>query len=231
MKVDSINVTVDGVKMTLKLDDFLDKCRDGKVDGVVGYNEDKSFINMRFVNNKVYKERPRVVPKKTKNVALKSYDAKLRTSFVHMKDIVFVFDVLINGQANNISLISRNYLLNEITVGQLVNTKLVGKNIDKNNILCLVQVTEYSEGTEFTRFAVIEMHVARDGSIKSRLLGNMSDALSFEDGRVYVMYNGQHLKYSNVDFAVNNNYCLLNFKADLGDRVIEQSLYVKRKRW
>ena len=231
MKVDSINVTADGVKMTLKLDDFLNKCRDGKVDGVLGYKEDKSFVNMRFVNNRVYKERPRVVPKKSKNVIVRSFDADLRTSFVHMKDIVFVFDVLINGQANNISLISRNYLLNEITVGQLVDTKLVGKNIDKNNILCLVQVTEYSEGTEFTRFAVIELHVTRDGIIRSRLLGNMSDASSFEDGRVYAMYNGQHLKYDNIDFAVNNNYCLLNFKADLGDRVMDQSLYVKRKRW
>ena len=231
MKVDSINVTVDGVKMTLKLDDFLDKCRDGKVDGVLGYKEDKSFVNMRFVNNKVYKESPRVVPKKSKNVTVRSFDAELRTSFIHMKDIVFVFDVLINGQANNISLISRNYLLNEMTIGQLVDTKLVGKNIDKNNILCLVQVTEYSEGTEFTRFAVIELHVTRDGIIRSRLLGNMGDMSSFKDGRVYVLYNGQHLKYSNIDFAVNNNYCLLNFKADLGDRVIEQSLTVKRKRW
>lgn len=231
MKVESINVTVDGVKLTYKIDEFLEQCKAGKVDGVVGYKENGSFINMRFVNNKIYKERPRVVPKKSKNVTVRSFDADLRTSFVHMKDIVFVFDVLINGQTNNVSLISRNYLLNEMTVGQLVNTKLVGKNIDKNNILCLVQVTEYSEGTEFTRFAVIELHATRDGIIRSRLLGNMGDMSSFQDGRVYVMYNGQHLKCSNIDFVVNNNYCLLNFKADLGDRVIEQSLAVKRKRW
>lgn len=231
MKVNSINVTVDGIKTTLKLDEFLDQCKAGKVDGIVGYKEDKSFINMRFVNNKVYKEKPRTVPKKPKNVVLKSFDAELRTSFVHMKDIVFVFDVTINGQTNNISLISRNYLLNEMTIGQLINTKLVGKNIDKNNILCLVQVTEYSEGTEFTRFAVIELHATRDGIIRSRLLGNMGDMSSFQDGRVYVMYNGQHLKCSNIDFVVNNNYCLLNFNADLGDRVMEQSLAVKRKRW
>lgn len=231
MKVESINVTVDGVKLTYKIDEFLEQCKAGKVDGVVGYKENGSFINMRFVNNKVFKENPRVASKKPKNVVLKNFDADLRTSFVHMKDIVFVFDVLINGQANNISLISRNYLLNEITVGQLVNTKLVGKNIDKNNILCLVQVTEYSEGTEFTRFAVIELHATRDGIIRSRLLGNMGDMSSFQDGRVYVMYNGQHLKCSNIDFVVNNNYCLLGFKADLGDRVIDQSLAVKRKRW
>lgn len=155
----------------------------------------------------------------------------MRTSFVHMKDIVFVFDIMLNGQTNNISVVSKNYLLNEMTTGQVVNTKLIEKHIDKNNILCLVQVTEYDEGTEFTRFAVIEMHVARDGSIKSRLLGNMSDMYSFKDGRVYVMYNGQHMKYSDISFEVNSNYCLLNFKADLGDRVMDQSLAVKRKRW
>lgn len=231
MKVNSINVTVDGIKMTYKLDEFLDQCKAGKVDGVVGYKENGSFINMRFVNNKVFKENPRVASKKPKNVVLKNFDAELRTSFVHSKDIVFVFDIMINGQANNVSIISRNYLLNEMAIGKLVNTKLIGKHIDKNNILCLVQVTEYSEGTEFTRFAVIELHATRDGIIRSRLLGNMGDMSSFQDGRVYVMYNGQHLKYSDISFEVNSNYCLLNFKADLGDRVVEQSLYVKRKRW
>lgn len=231
MKVNSINVTVDGIKMTYKLDEFLDQCKAGKVDGIVGYKEDKSFINMRFVNNRVYKEKPRAVPKKPKNVVLKSFDAELRTSFVHMKDIVFVFDITINGQTNSMSVVSRNYLLNEMAIGQVVNTKLIEKHIDKNNILCLVQVSEYCEGTEFTRFAVIELHANRDGILSSRLIGNMGDMYSFKDGRVYVMYNGQHMKYSDISFEVNSNYCLLNFKADLGDRVMKQSLLVKRKRW
>lgn len=231
MKVNSVNVTVDGIKLTYNLDEFLEQCKAGKVNGVVGYKENGSFINMRFVNNKVFKENPRITPKKPKNVVLERFDAELRTAFVHMKDIVFVFDIMLNGQTNNISIISRNYLLNEMTVGQLVNTKLIGKYTDKNNILCLVQVSEYSEGTEFTRFAVIELHATRDGIIRSRLLGNMGDMSSFQDGRVYVMYNGQHLKYSDISFEVNSNYCLLNFKADLGDRVMKQSLLVKRKRW
>lgn len=188
MKIQSINVEVDGKVRSISLQELLDSCKLNQVDGVLGYRETGSLIDVAFVNDKAIKKQVKTdnfyIDKKFE---LEYFDVSENRVFTNGKDAAFIFDVYVNNKKYPVSCLKKDFLERTANIGDSVEIQGLCKSITvgkDNEITRLVQITERYNDCSIIKFLIFKFIVNSSNTVDIKYIGMVDKPYKLLKGRV-----------------------------------------------